>query len=301
MSRLEGIVTPMITPLKRDYSLDIAGVENLVEYLIKGGVSALFPLGTTGGGPMLPTEMQQEVCSAVCRFSNGRLPVLIGISAAAPADYVKMACYAADHGANGVVAAPPCYIPLDDAECVAFYRDLAKASPLPVYVYNMPGMTKINMPPKVICQLAEIPNIVGYKDSAGDMNAFHEVIFKLKDRKDFSLFMGPDTMMADSVLFGAVGGVNSGSNLYPEVYVNCYKCISSGDVEGARRHQDNINRIQKLYYFRRYIGLSVASSMKTGLKFRGICDNVMLPPIAPVTAETEAKVRAIMEEIDANL
>ena len=113
MSRLEGIVTPMVTPLKRDYSLDIAGVENLVEYLIKGGVSALFPLGTTGGGPMLPSEMQQEVCSAVCRFSNGRLPVLIGISAAAPADYVKMACYAADHGANGVVAAPPCYIPLD--------------------------------------------------------------------------------------------------------------------------------------------------------------------------------------------
>jgi 4-hydroxy-tetrahydrodipicolinate synthase len=127
------------------------------------------------------------------------------------------------------------------------------------------------------------------------------VIFKLKDRKDFSLFMGPDTMMADSVLFGAAGGVNSGSNLYPEVYVNCYKCISSGDIEGARRHQDNINRIQKLYYFRRYIGLSVASSMKTGLKFRGICDNVMLPPIAPVTAETEAKVREIMDEIDANL
>lgn len=301
MSRLEGIVTPMITPLKKDFSLDMDGVENLVEYLIKGGVSALFPLGTTGGGPMLSSEMQKDVCSAVCRFNNGRLPVLVGISAAAPSDYVKMAEFAAEQGASGVVAAPPCYIPLDDDECVTFYRDLAKASPLPVYVYNMPGMTKINMPPKVICQLADIDNIVGYKDSAGDMNAFHDVIFKLKDRKDFSLFMGPDTMMADSVLFGAAGGVNSGSNLYPEVYVNCYKCISKGDIEGARHHQDNINRVQKLYYFRRYIGLSVASSLKTGLKFRGVCDNVMLPPIAQVSADVEAKVREIMAEIDANL
>lgn len=301
MSRLEGIVTPMVTPLKSDFSLDIDGVENLVEYLIKGGVSALFPLGTTGGGPMLAAEMQKEVCSAVCRFNNNRLPVLVGVSAAAPSDYVKMADYAAEQGASGVVAAPPCYIPLDDDECVAFYRDLAKASPIPVYVYNMPGMTKINMPPKVICQLAEIPNIAGYKDSAGDMNAFHDVIFKLKDRKDFSLFMGPDTMMADSVLFGAAGGVNSGSNLYPEVYVNCYKCIAAGDIEGARHHQDNINRVQKLYYFRRYIGLGVASSLKTGLKFRGVCSNVMLPPLAQVTPEVEAEVRKTMDEIDANL
>lgn len=297
MNRMEGIVTPMVTPLTPDYRLDVDGLERLVEHLIAGGVAGLFPLGTTGEGPMLPLAVQKQVCREVCRINAGRLSVLAGISSASPADSIELGRAAAEAGADAVVAAPPCYLPLEEEEIVNFFSLLKSEIPLPLYLYNMPSMTKINMPPRLILRLSEIPGIVGYKDSSGDMNAFHGVLLHLKARSDFSLLMGPETMMAEAVLFGASGGVNSGSNLYPEVYVNCWRAIRSGNLDETRKWQEKIDRIQGLYVFRRNISCGVAAALKTGLKIRGICGNAMVPPLTPLSADIETEIAKIIREI----
>lgn len=297
MKRLEGIVTPMVTPLTADGKVDVEGIGRLTEHLIAGGVAGLFPLGTTGEGPMLLPEQQKEVCRAVCRSAGGRIPVLAGIASASPEESIALGQAAARIGADLVVLPPPCYVPLTEEEILAFYRRVASEVPLPIFVYNMPSMVKTDLSVSQILRLAEIPGIAGYKDSSGNMNAFHEVIFALKDRPDFSLFAGPDTLMAESVLFGAAGGVNSGSNLYPGIFVNCWKAARNGELEKIRRCQEKIVRIQKLYHCPRGSS-AVAEALKIGLQIRGICRNTLLAPHSPVPQELEKRIAALMEEIE---
>ena len=298
MKRIEGIIVPMITPLTEDFALDYPGLERLVNHLVDGGVAALFPLGTTGEGPLFSLEFQQEVNRAVCRFAAGRRPVLTGVSGASPEDTIKQGIEAAKAGSQGIVVAPPCYFPMTEDELVDFYTMVTSRTGLPVFVYNMPGMTKVFMKPALIERLAQIPGISGYKDSSNDMNSLHETLLALKNKPEFPIFVGPDSLMAENVMLGGAGGVNSGANLYPEVYVSCWKEMRAGNLQGMMRWQEKIDTIQRIYKV--FGGFNaVAMGLKSGLKVRGICGNAMMPPLQQPTPELEQKIRDIMKDIDA--
>ena len=288
----------MITPLTSEYEPDPAGLEKLVNYLIEGGCGGLFPLGTTGGGPFYSVEKQKEINRAVCRFAAGRLPVLTGISSASPEDSVRLGLAAKEAGASAVVAAPPCYLMLTEAEILDFYTYLTKEIGLGVFVYNMPGMTKLDLRPDLLKKLAEIPGICGYKDSSNDMNALHEVLLALKDKENFPIYVGPESLMAENVMFGGAGGVSAGANLYPEVYVNCYRAMRAGNLKEMLRWQEKIDTIQQIYEVHPGFN-AVAMGLKTGLKIKGICGNAVLPPLAQPTAECEEKIAKIMEKVEA--
>ena len=298
MKRIEGIIVPMVTPLRADFELDHDGLERLVERLITGGCAGLFPLGTTGGGPFLPMAKQMEVNRAVCRFAAGRLPVLTGVSAASPEDSVTLGCAAREAGSAALVAAPPCYLPLAEAEIAAFYTMLAERTRLPVFIYNMPGMTKIELKPALLMKLAEIPGISGYKDSSKNMNALHEVLLALKHKEDFPIFVGPDTLMAETVLLGGAGGVNAGANLFPEIFVECWKAARRGDLAEMMRRQEQIDTLRQLYKI--YPGAhAVALGLKTGLKLEGICGNAVLPPLRQADPALEEKAAEVLRQVGA--
>ena len=298
MKRINGIIVPMVTPLTTGYELDHAGLEKLVEHLISGGCSGLFPLGTTGGGPFYSLKRQLEINQAVCRFAAGRLPVLTGISSASPEDSILLGRAAKAAGAFAVVAAPPCYLQLTDSEIIDFYKQLTREIGLGVFIYNMPGMTKINLKPELLMELAEIPGICGYKDSSNDMNSLHQVLLALKDKPEFPIYVGPESLTAETVLFGGAGGVNAGANLYPEVYVNCYRAMSSGNLPEMLYWQKKIDTIQLIYKV--FPGFNpVATGVKTGLKLMGICGNTVLPPLRQPDAEGEMQIARIMKEIEA--
>lgn len=298
MKRIEGIIVPMITPLNAEFNLDYEGLERLVDYLIKGGCAGLFPLGTTGGGPFYSMEKQQEINRAVCRFAAGRLPVLTGISSASPDDSVKLGRAAKAAGSSAVVAAPPCYLPMTDSEILDFYRKLTKEIGLPVFVYNMPGMTKINLSPALLTELAGIPGICGYKDSSHDMNALHQVLLALKNKADFPIYVGPESLMAENVMLGGAGGVSAGANLYPEIYVSCFREMRSGNLKKMMYWQEKIDTIQHIYKVHPGFN-AVAMGLKTGLKLKGICGNAALPPLLQSDPECERKIAGIMKEVEA--
>ena len=298
MKRINGIIVPMITPLTSAYELDLTGLEKLVDYLIAGGCGGLFPLGTTGGGPFYSMGKQQEINRAVCRFSAGRLPVLTGVSSSSPEDSIRLGLAAKEAGASAVVAAPPCYLKLTDSEVLDFYRLLTKEIGLDVFVYNMPGMTKINMKPALLKRIAEIPGISCYKDSSNDMNALHEVLLALKHKTDFPIFVGPDSLMAETVLLGGAGGVNSGANLCPEIYVRCFHAARRGDLAEMMRFQEKIDTLQEIYKV--YGGChAVAMGLKTGLKLKGVCGNAVLPPLRQADPALEEKVAAVLRRVEA--
>jgi len=297
MERIEGIIVPMVTPLRADLGVDHDALERLVESLIAGGCSALFPLGTTGGGPFLSAARQMEVNRAVCRFAAGRLPVLTGVSAAAPEDSVALGRAAREAGSAALVAAPPCYLPLSDGETAAFYAMLAEETGMPVFVYNMPGMTKVYLKPSLLMKLAEIPGVAGYKDSSNNMNDLHDVLLMLRNRAGFPIFVGPDTLTAETVILGGAGGVNAGANLFPEIFVKCRRAAKAGDLAEMTRRQRQIDLLQQLY--RIYPGAhAVAMGLKTGLKLRGICGNSVLAPLLPPDPALEEKVAAVISEVE---
>ena len=297
MDRIEGIIVPMVTPLTAEYELDLIGLEKLINHLIDGGCSGLFPLGTTGGGPFFSLDRQMEINRAVCRLTAGRLPVLTGITSASPEESLRLGKAAREAGSTAVVAAPPCYLKLNDSELVDFYTMLTREIGLPVFIYNMPGLTKINLKPELIQKLAQIPGISGYKDSSSDMKALHQVLLALKNKADFPIFVGPETLMAECVIFGGAGGVNAGANLYPKIYVNCYREMRRGNLTAMMHWQEKIDTIQQIY--RVYQSSNrVAMGLKTALKLKGICGNTMLPPLCQSTAEEEQKVAEIMQLVE---
>ena len=280
--RIEGIVTPVVTPLTKNGNIDHEAVFKHHDFLISNGISAIFVLGTTGGAAAIPENVQKEMICASQEAIAGRVPLLVGVSDACVETSLTMARFAAAHGADGVVVAPPCYLPLEEAELLEFYRITAKEQPLPVYIYNMPSMTKINMPPELIIRIAELDGIAGYKDSAGDLEAFKKVCAALKTRDDFSLFIGPDVQLGQAMAVGACGGVNAGANVAPQIYVRRRLAALAHDEAGGSKWQAEIERLQTIYQLRENICCGVTAGLVKALSEMGICQNYLTRPWKPL-------------------
>ncbi len=278
--KLQGIVPPVVTPLKEDGSIDTDGLKNLLEHLIKGGVHGLFILGSTGEGPALGIQHQKDMIRETIRINQGRLPVLAGISNAALEDTLDVADYAAAEGADALVCAPPSYFALGEDELAAYYKLVAEKVKLPLFLYNMPAMTKITMKPALVKRLAEIPNIRGYKDSSGLMCDLHEVILALGSREDFSIFVGPEELLAEAVLFGADGGIAGGANIHPELFVRMYNAAKADDLATVRNLQQKIYQQRQLYSLGRYQS-SIVKGIKCALACKEICRDTMVLPFDP--------------------
>src|SRR5215471_15959492 len=163
---LIGIIPPMITPLRSRDELDVAGVERLVEHILSGGVGGLFILGTTGEGPSLSYRLRRELIERVCKQVSRRVSVLVGITDTAFAESVNIACCAADFGADAVVAAPPYYMPEGQPELQEWLDHLVPELPLPLFLYNMPPLTKVSFELETVRRALNHPRIIGFKDSS---------------------------------------------------------------------------------------------------------------------------------------
>jgi len=231
---IRGIIPPMITPLLDAATLDDQGLARLIEHILAGGVHGLFVLGTTGEGPSLPYALRRTLVSAVCALVRRRVPVLVGITDTAHGELIAMARHAADAGASAVVVAPPPYFTTTQSELLGYLQRVAAALPLPVILYNMPSHTKVFIEAETVRRAADSPNVIGLKDSSGNLAYFHQVQLLLSDRPDFTLLVGPEELLAGSVLLGGHGGVNGGANVLPELYVSLFNAAAAGDLTRVR-------------------------------------------------------------------
>jgi len=276
--KLEGIIPPMVTPLRSDDELDHDGLERLIEHILAGGVHGLFLLGTTGEAPGLSYRLRQELIDHACRQVALRVPVLVGITDTSVVEMKKMAEIAAKAGARGVVAAPPYYYPNSQPELLEYLRLLAAELPLPLYLYNMPTHTKTFLEVETIERLLELPNIAGVKDSSGNMTYFHRLLQIATGRPDWSVLVGPEELLAESVLLGGHGGVCGGANLFPKLYVDLYYSAKSQDIERIRVLHGKVMRLSStLYHIGRH-GSSFIRSLKSALRELDLCDDFVAAP-----------------------
>ena len=290
MEKLHGIVVPIVTPLTPDAEIDYPSTEKLVEHLIAGGVHGVFALGTTGEAQSLSAQQRADFATFVGQKIAGRVPYIVGVSDTSIADSVALAKTAQAAGACGVVATPPYYYAPAQNDMVNWFTSLADASPIPVYLYNMPSHVKVNIAPETAAKLAKHPNIKGLKDSSHNMTYFQSLSYLTREEEDFVLFVGPEEQTAQAVLMGGAGGVNGGANMFPELYVKSYNAAREGNVEEMRKCQKAILHISTaIYNVDGYL-----PGLKGALELLGLCGRTLA---LPYTAMPEEKMTALKEAL----
>ncbi|HET7625954.1 MAG TPA: dihydrodipicolinate synthase family protein [Verrucomicrobiae bacterium] len=298
---LTGIIPPMITPLRGRDELDCAGLEKLVEHILSGGVSGIFILGTTGEGPNLSHRLRRELIERVCRQIKNRVPVLVGITDTAFVESVQLARHAAEAGASALVVAPPYYLPEAQPELQEYLDHLAAELPLPFFLYNMPSLTKVSFELETVRRAMDEPKIIGLKDSSGDLNYFKKAAELLNQRSDWSLLIGPEEKLFESLQLGGNGGVSGGANLFPKLYVRLCETHRAGNVDRAQQLQKQIQRVSDSFYRIGKYASSIIKGIKSALASMEICDDFMAEPFHRFRAEEKEIVRARLREIEIEL
>jgi len=296
-SPLRGIIPPLVTPLLGQDELNSAGLERLVEHVIGGGVHGVFILGTTGEAQSLSYDLRMRVIREACARVAGRVPVLVGVTDTAPAESIRLAKVAAEAGADAVVLAPPYYFPAGQPELVEYYQYLAPKLSLPVMLYNMPSHTKLYLEPETVREIADLPCVLGLKDSSANMMYYHRVFALMRDRPDFSLLVGPEEYLAETVLMGGHGGVNGGANFAPAFYVKLYETALAGDLPKLREMQAVVMKVSRGIYGVGKHSSSYLKGTKCALSLLGICDDVMAEPFRRFFDTERAKVKSALQEL----
>jgi dihydrodipicolinate synthase/N-acetylneuraminate lyase len=277
---LHGIIPPMITPLHDQDTLDVEGLERLVEHLIGGGVHGIFLLGTTGEAPSLSYRLRRELIRRTCRFVGGRVPLLVGITDASPVEAQRLAHHAAAAGADAVVLAAPFYFPIEQSELVAYVADLVPRLPLPVLLYNMPSHTKIGFTPDAVRGMLDIPQVIGLKDSSAGARCFHEVReLVARRRPEFSLLVGSEELLAETVPLGAHGGVCGGANVFPRLFADLYDATIAGDGPRISEFQMRVLQLRSTIYAVSSQGYAAIRGIKGALAHMGVCEDFVASPL----------------------
>lgn len=294
---LRGIIPPMVTPLLDRDTLDVTGLERLIEHILAGGVHGLFILGTTGEAPSLSQRLRCELIERVCAQVEARVPVLVGITDTCFVESVNIACKAKDAGAQAVVLAPPYYFPAGQGELVEYLEHLMPELPLPLFLYNMPSYTKLVFEPETVQAAAAITGIVGIKESSGDMVYFRRLQLLLKKQPDFSLLIGQEELLAEAVLAGAHGGVCGGANLVPHLYVDLYKAASSRDLSIVETLHKKVMQISKAIYGVGKYESSYLKGLKCALSCLGICNDFLAEPFHRFRRSERSVIRRHIKEL----
>ncbi|MGH7979648.1 MAG: dihydrodipicolinate synthase family protein, partial [Limisphaerales bacterium] len=252
-------------------------------------------------GPALCYRLRRELVGRVCQQVKGRVPVLVGITDTAFVQSVELSRHAADSGADALVVAPPYYLPEGQPELREYLDHLVPQLPLPLFLYNMPQLTKVAFDLDTLRRAMDEPRIVGLKDSSGNMVYFHRVARLLPRRPDWSLLIGPEELLLDAVFAGGHGGVSGGANLFPRLYVRLFEAARIGDISRARVLHGAVMQIRdSLYHVGRHPS-SIIKGLKCALSCQGICDDFMAEPFHRFRAEEREVIHQRLKEIEAEL
>jgi len=300
---IHGIIPPLLTPLLDWKTLDISGLERLVERLLTGGVHGLFLLGTCGEGPSLDGTMRREIIDRVSRYVGGRVPILAAVSDTSLVESLRLAEYAAEKGCKGLVLSPPYYHPITQDDLKRYLFRLAEHVPLPTFLYNMPSHTKTWIKPETLTAVFEHPNFVGLKDSSGDLDYFFKAAQLMKKRPELTLLIGPEHLLVPALKLGAHGGICGGAHLLPRLFVAIYTAVSHGNwtlAETLERRLMDLGTLYNGFYDASFLG-----NMKCALSILGICDGEFAEPLhaldakrVPIIAEHLAKLGINAETLE---
>ncbi|MFD0677517.1 MULTISPECIES: 4-hydroxy-tetrahydrodipicolinate synthase [unclassified Paenibacillus] len=235
-SFIRGVIPPIVTPLDNEENVDEAGLRRVVEHVIAGGVHGILSLGSNGEFYGLDHEQQERAVTVTVDQVKGRVPVYMGIGAISTKECVKLVRMGEALHTQAITILPPMFLTPTEEELYQHFRKVAEATSLPVVLYNNPDRVGNNISVGLMERLADIPNIVGVKDSSGDMTLTAEYIRRTRN-KGFKVMAGRDVMILGSLVYGAVGCVASTANIVPALVVEIYEKFMAGQLAGALEAQ----------------------------------------------------------------
>jgi 4-hydroxy-tetrahydrodipicolinate synthase len=289
MMNIRGIIPPVATPMQANEDLDLPRLKWFLDHLLTEGVHGVFVLGTNSEFYALDEREKQEVVATAVAHVRKRLPVFAGTGAETTREAVRLTKMAEREGADGVSVITPYFISPSQSEIYDHYRRIAENTTLPVILYNNPGTcggVKIDV--DTVARLAQIPNILGIKDSSGDLQNTNECLRVVPDR--FAVLQGRDTLIYSSLACGARGAVPASANVAPSLCVAIYEAMQRGDHEKAWATQLRLNQV------RLSMALGTApGGVKAALNLLGKSIGPSRSPVASLPPDKLEKMRLALE------
>ena len=242
---IKGVIVPILTPVDENEMIDEKKLREQVDYVIEGGILGILAFGSNGEFYVIEEDEMERGLKIMVDQAAGRVPVYFGIGAISTKKCCRLAKMAVANGAAGISVLQPMFLKPTEAELFEHFKTIAEAVPeTPMLLYNNPGRVGYTMSGNLVDRLAhEVPNIVGMKDTSGDITQTAEFIRRTRD-VNFKVFGGKDTLLYASLCHGAVGGVCTAGNFMPELIVDVYNKYMAGDLEGSLEAQFKLNPVR---------------------------------------------------------
>ena len=243
--QIKGVIVPIITVIDEEERIDEAGMRKQVDYVIDGGMHGILAFGSNGEFYQIEEAEMERGLRIMVDQAAGRVPVYFGIGAINTRKCIRLAQMAAANGASCVSVLQPMFLKPTSEELYSHFKAIAEAIPdTPVLIYNNPGRVGYGISADMICRLAHtVPNIVGMKDTSGDITLTEECVRLCRD-VNFKVFGGKDTLLYASLCVGAVGGVCTAGNFMPNLIGDVYEKFVAGDLAGSLEAQFKLNPVR---------------------------------------------------------
>jgi len=293
---IRGVICPTVTPLKPNGDINADMIRPLVDFLIDRGVAGIYPLGTTGEGPLFTTDERKAVAAATVAAVAGRVPVIIHTGAITTGETIELTRHAQSVGADAASVITPWYFPLDDEALGAHYGAIYEAAPdFPVYLYNLPAMAQNSLSAALVTRLARrYENCVGLKDSSGDLG----VMFATNHLKDgrFNTCIGPDGLILAGLSMGLDATVSGSLNYIPEIIAGIYEAFGAGDLTRARQLQQQQQAVSAVVASSGWLPVVKGIMAERGLPVGGVRSPLLSAPEEAVRA-CIAQLRALKVDL----
>lgn len=242
---IRGIITPILTIVDEKELIDEKKTRKHVNHIIDGGIHGILAFGSNGEFYMVDDDEMRRGLGIIIDEAAGRVPVYLGMGAIRTSKCIRLARMAREMGANGISILQPMFLKPTDEELFGYFKEIAASVPeLPVLLYNNPGRTGYSLTTQLVEKLAdEVDNIVGIKDSSGDVGLTIEFI-RVMSGKNFKVFGGKDTLIYATLAHGAHGAVATTSNFLPELVSSIYNKYTGGDAAGSLEAQFRLNPVR---------------------------------------------------------
>jgi len=286
-----GVFTALVTPF-RDNVPDWTDLRKLVDYQVAGGVDGLVSVGTTGESPTLETSEHLEVVARTVEFAAGRVPVLAGTGSNSTAEAIELTREADRLGADGFLLVAPYYNKPSQEGIYQHFKSIAKNSPLPIVLYNVPGRTGINMTAETTLRLArEFTNIIAVKEASGNITQMDGII-KQKP-SEFQVISGDDGITFPLIALGAVGVISVIGNAFPKEFSRMVRLALEGDYNNARIIHSRFMELFELLFVD-----GNPAGVKSMLNMMGFIDNYLRLPLVPTRITTFEKIREVLQKLN---
>ena len=290
--KLQGCGTALVTPFIPDGSLDEPALRAHVQSQIENGISLLIPCGTTGEASTLTESETDRVINITIEAAAGRVPIFAGCTHNSTAQAVLNAKRIAKiPGLTGLLTANPYYNRPNQEGQFQHFRAIAESVDLPILLYNIPGRTATNLLPETVLRLAELPNIIGIKESSGIMGQITELLTNAP--ANFSIFAGDDALALPVIALGGVGLISVASNAIPSPMSQMTTAALSNDWPTARA----LNTRYYALMLAHFIEPSPAP-IKAVLALLNRCNETLRLPMVPVTDPTRTKLKSLLNDLN---